>query len=251
MAHRALNPGRVAPEVAPDIRALMSTPEEIAERSGETLRRIAELFPLEEVVKKKDKITGEKMFAEKKVDDEDDEEGQQKVTKDDLTLSNRDEVMEIGTTSPAEDFAKMLTKQPLVTSAQQLEGVILRLLRSTFGKQMYEKICGCLEAYRKACLEKKNPALYNDFMRELKHALENVQKLDLMLDVAGKGLGLISKDEHWASRVTDEEAKRFLMDVEGDEKKASASQEKIEEEEDEDLVRNLLSFLPAARVYAC
>ncbi len=49
--------------------------------------------------------------------------------------------------------------------AQQLEQVILKLLRATFGKQLFDKICGCLEAYREACLECDQPDLYNDFMQ--------------------------------------------------------------------------------------
>ncbi len=52
--------------------------------------------------------------------------------------------------------------------AQQLEQVILRLLQASFGRQLYDKICDCLEAYREVCIECDQPGLYNDFMQVLK-----------------------------------------------------------------------------------
>jgi hypothetical protein len=95
--------------------------------------------------------------------------------------------------------------------AQQLEQVIENLLHVSYGNQMYEKICACLSAYRTACLGKGNPNLYNDFLREFKHALAGVKKQSMLMEVAEKDLGLISKDGHYASTVDGDEAGKFLL----------------------------------------
>ena len=81
----------------------------------------------------------------------------------------------------------------------------------SYGSQMYEKICACLAAYRKACLQKGNPNLYNDFLREFRHLLADAKKQSILLEVAEKEIGMISKDEHYASTVTEEQAKKYLV----------------------------------------
>ena len=90
------------------------------------------------------------------------------------------------------------------------EQVVEDLIRVSYGTQMYSKITACLCAYRSACLAKGNPDLYNDFLREFRHILNGAKKQSLMLEVAEKDLGLISRDEHRASHVGPEEAKQFL-----------------------------------------
>ena len=98
----------------------------------------------------------------------------------------------------------------LISVAQELEQVITNLIRGTFGGQVYDKVCACLAAYRKACLLRNNPNLYNDFAREFKHLLSKSKKEQLWLDVVEKNLGLVSRDEHRDSRVEEEEAKKFF-----------------------------------------
>ena len=66
LAYRAMNPGLQIPEVAEHIRALMTPPEEIAEKAKKALKDINRLFPREEIVKKKEKVTGDSMFAKKR-----------------------------------------------------------------------------------------------------------------------------------------------------------------------------------------
>ena len=76
---------------------------------------------------------------------------------------------------------------------------------------MHAKIAACLAAYRSACLERGNPALYNDFLREFKFVLGGeAKKQSLMLEVAERDLGLITRDEHRDSRVGPDEAKQYL-----------------------------------------
>ena len=109
-------------------------------------------------------------------DDEDDGAGDAKksLTSDDLSLTDRAAVTQVGTTTPVEDFNALIAdNQPFASVAQQLESVILKLLRASFGSSTYEKICDCLEVYRSCCLvTKKQPNLYNDFLQELKMILK-------------------------------------------------------------------------------
>lgn len=94
--------------------------------------------------------------------------------------------------------------------AQQLEQVILKLVQTSFGKQMFDKVCDCLLAYREACIARSNPNLYNDYLRELKFTLNSLKKPDLILDIAAKNVGLITKTEHPQSKDTDQDAEEFL-----------------------------------------
>lgn len=66
LAHRAIKPGQVLPEVAPELKALMNPPEEVLAKSEEILKKIDSIFPRQEVGVKKEKVTAEKMFADKK-----------------------------------------------------------------------------------------------------------------------------------------------------------------------------------------
>ncbi len=66
LAHRAIKPGHVLPEVAPDLKALMSPPEEVLAKAKEILKKIDGIFPRQEIGAKKEKVTAEKMFADKK-----------------------------------------------------------------------------------------------------------------------------------------------------------------------------------------
>ena len=50
--------------------------------------------------------------------------------------------------------------------------MILKLLKGSFGTQLYDKICSCLSAYRSAAMDKEKPEYFNDFMHELKYQME-------------------------------------------------------------------------------
>ena len=65
LAHRALRPGQVLPDVSPDVLSLMRPPADLSRRAESELERLATLFPLEEVEKKKEKVTGDKMFGKR------------------------------------------------------------------------------------------------------------------------------------------------------------------------------------------
>ena len=134
------------------------------------LERVKQLFPTELLQAKKEKRTGETVFGGDEKDDEDDvEPRKKKIKSDDLELSTST-VTEVGSTSPVEDFHYLLTHRvttgmSLDSVGQQMEGVISRLMASSFGTDMNTKILASLVAYRAACVEENRPGLYNDYIR--------------------------------------------------------------------------------------
>lgn len=65
MCHRALKPGHILPEVSEDVKRLMQPPESVRQAAARILEKIDRLFKREELVAKKEKVTGEQFFAEK------------------------------------------------------------------------------------------------------------------------------------------------------------------------------------------
>ncbi len=119
--------------------------------------------------------------------------------------------------------------------AQQLERVIMKLLRAPFAQMTTDKILSCLRAYRAACIERMNPHLYNDFIREFKYTLPSLKKEAMLVDVAEAKLGLVSKEEHRESKVDDDEAKAFLLPEE-DTAAGEAQKDDDKTDDDEDMV---------------
>lgn len=118
-----------------------------------------------------------------------------------------------------------------IAVAQQLEMVVEKLVQSSFGKQLFAKVCSCLKAYRQACLEKNNAALYNDFLYALKHSLSQLKKTDLLLDIGAADIGLITMVENMESKATQKEAEQFFV-VETEPEVLSRGEEKSEDDED-------------------
>ncbi len=144
--------------------------------------------------------------------DDEDKDDSKRARSDDLALPGGGAgasaaIAEVGTTTPADDFRALLRDgTPLVTGtkmipkvvskrliaffyrftvAQQLEQVVLRMLNTSFGRQLFDKICSCLEAYREVCIECDNPELYNDFMQVGKSVKHFYARVTLVLLTSG------------------------------------------------------------------
>ena len=188
LTSRALNPtrGRSLPSVDHRIQQIMKPPNNLDIASRVPLADIAQLFKLETVIKKKEKQTGNEAFgnvdkrsAEPNVGDGDVGEASKrlKLTQDSLDLALTNDSLgtnttEVGTTTPVQDFEKLLQAGfHINTVTIQMEKVILKLLKVSFGDQMSDKVISCLESYRQACIDMRSPTVYNKFMRELKIVL--------------------------------------------------------------------------------
>lgn len=109
LTYRALNPGRILPEMGEHTKSIMAQPECIAKAAEKPLKAISELFKLEVVMAKKKKATGESVFGEsKKRGSDSQEDAGAKRAKDDLSLSSSVSVTNVGTTTPVEDFKQLI-----------------------------------------------------------------------------------------------------------------------------------------------
>ena len=252
LTSRALNPakGRLLPKVDERIKEIMEAPESINTAASKSLSEIKKLFKLETVEVKKEKKTGDKMF--KSIETKDSESSQLddngvvtkrlKLSQDSIDLSLNDSsgnnVTEVGTTTPVQDFERLLQLGfHINTVAIQMEKVILNLIKASFANQMNEKVIACLQCYRQACVEMKSPTVYNKFIRELKDDfLLNTNKRETMwADIVRNNIGLIDKTDCSISSISPEESKAFLAEKEVETSEAS----EIFPSDDEDLLDDL------------
>eukprot|EP00096_Caligus_rogercresseyi_P006682 TRINITY_DN2339_c0_g1_i3.p1 TRINITY_DN2339_c0_g1~~TRINITY_DN2339_c0_g1_i3.p1 ORF type:complete len:692 (+),score=194.79 TRINITY_DN2339_c0_g1_i3:80-2155(+) len=206
LTHRALNPGRLLPNVDCFIKKLYTTSEAVAQNTKDTLVAMNKVFPLEEI-----KDTKNKKRKTNEPGSEDDAAKKSKKTSDEGPVTR------ISRETPASDFNKLLEQgMSFDEASQNLESTITDLLRGNNEGNDVGILVSCLKAYREACLIKSRPLKYNDFLREFKLAMQRsgVEWSDeLWLEVAEKSLGLISKFEHGKSGVLTREADDFLTSL--------------------------------------
>ena len=237
LTSRALNPakGRSLPKVDERIKEILEGHEIIRKASTLPLSNISNLFKLETVVTKKEKQTGNTAFKNPdqvllqpgiSLDDKEGAIKRMKLDTNSIDLSLNDSlgshVTEVGTTTPVEDFEKLLQAGfQISTLSLQMERVILNLIKASFGIQFSEKLISCLVAYRQACIEMKSPTVYNKFVREIKSdLLYGVNKKEaIWKQIILRNIGLIDKTVcDVATDVTPEESKSFLS-IENSEEK--------------------------------
>jgi len=83
----------------------MDQTEHLKVASVEPLKKISNLFPLQEIILRPEKRTGEKFFVTKKSDIPID---QKTLQVEDLNLTNAGRVTSVGTTNPVEDFNNLI-----------------------------------------------------------------------------------------------------------------------------------------------
>ncbi len=112
LTHRALNPGKVLPEPVSHVNGIMEQPKKFAEKAKPALEKIKNLFKLEVVQTKKEKQTGAETFgvdsSKRSMGDSQEASTSKRLKADDLDLAASDSVTEVGTTTPVEDFKKLV-----------------------------------------------------------------------------------------------------------------------------------------------
>ncbi|TRY72363.1 hypothetical protein TCAL_01009 [Tigriopus californicus] len=107
LTHRVTQPGKILPDVPARIKEFMKPPPELAQKVDTLVKRLRELFPCEEIDRKKEKITGDEMFVDKSKGDVTNA-SEEAPTTNDLSISHGSVLVEVGTTTPVEDFQKLL-----------------------------------------------------------------------------------------------------------------------------------------------
>ena len=263
LTSRALNPtkGRSVPSVDLRIQEIMEPPKTLANNSNKTLNDLGKLFKLETIIKKKEKQTGDTAFGnmdkrpveplgKRDVTSNCEEEERNKRLKlnensIDLALNSDSlvgKVTEVGTTTPVNDFEKLLQGGfHINTVSIQMENVILVLLKTSFGDQMTEKIISCLVSYRQACIELNSPTVYNKFIRLLKTVLldSSNKREKIWQRIIHLKIGLIDRNICDAAQdVSAEESKAFLS-TNTSNIPTNNERDEIEREDAEDLLDDL------------
>jgi len=237
LTYRALHPGRLLPDPDESNPSLsMTQPKQLESKAEQSLSKIKDLFKLELLISKKNKITGDEVFGEdanekkrkhENGDQNEDETEAKKNRQIDVTLADPVPTIDtIGTVTPVEDF-KMLLEGGIQFDAVvvKMEKVIIKLLSDSLGDQFDEKIKNCIKVFRKASLERKNSGHFNNFISELKPTLSSQKKFSLWQKLVDEKMTLISVSEDTGSTFTSGDVLDFNM--------TEKTSEAIEEDDDD------------------
>ncbi|XP_065527613.1 X-ray repair cross-complementing protein 5 isoform X2 [Lathamus discolor] len=213
LQHKAFHPNEPLPPIEEHLLEMLEMPGVVKERCQGPLEKVKSLFPLKEVVKKKDKKTAQDIFKDNSEDGPnpkkpriEDEEGSFSIMK--LAEGN---VTSVGSVNPAEDF-RILVRQKnadFKDVSQQLINRISQFLENK-GSQYYMKGINCIRVFREEAVKLSKVQCFNDFLQALKSKVEDKALADFWEIMMQDRISLITKDEAKESSVTSEEAEKFL-----------------------------------------
>ncbi|XP_071503293.1 X-ray repair cross-complementing protein 5-like [Diadema antillarum] len=240
LMHRALNPDDPLPDIQEAIASYLQLPRAVAVRCEPQVEKVKGLFKLEKV-KAKENVTGDTLW--KAGDQTNGEPASKKARMDDdandgdLTLAGmtKGAVTEVGTVDPCGDFRAMISQKDedrFKEAAKQMGERVLELVRKSFGAQLYSKALECLRVYREEAIKLSEPETFNDYIRKLKEELKELQKTDFWQDVTKDNVTLIDSSESSDSKVTREEAEKFIQEEEVPMEEEPAAAEPEEDADD-------------------
>ncbi|XP_053692028.1 X-ray repair cross-complementing protein 5-like [Sabethes cyaneus] len=210
VAHRALYPNTPLPTMDQELKSLVDVPPKIRERSKEILEEVRNLFPLKE---KKINVRTKWLQRASKINIQSDaiasSSSQQNQITDEEELDDQRILVEVGTVSPAEDFALLLKRgEKFATVCVQIQNVITDLVFKSMTIP-HEKVAMAIMMYREEA-KLLGPYRYNDWIGEFKKSLLARNKQEFWEQVVVKErFGLISSEESEMSTVSAEEVEKF------------------------------------------
>lgn len=231
MANRALNPKDPVLAADKDLLEMLNVPLQIQRQAKEHVDKVKELFKLEAVKKSSKTSLFEKLqkisLNNASIATDADAEAHQSI-----------DLIEIGTVTPAEDFAELLNRgEPFTTLANQLKIVINSIVTKSVVVPE-EKVAMAILVYREQA-KLKSTTNYNEWIKEFKASLLQRGKSNLWEKlIQYEQLGLITAKESELSAVTDEQATEFYK-LNGQDGNGNNSNG----EDDEDDVENLFDDL--------
>lgn len=219
--HRALNPDQALPEVEANLATMVRPSEPMLAHCSGQLQRVKDSFPLAKVVKKA-KDQGEAAAVWKQTSDLDlDAEappakkprmGEEEADFSMASLA-RGEVTEVGTLDPVSDYRTLIGRKDIDNfddASKQLQQVVLKLVKESFGDTYYGKAMDCVKALREEAVRHSETEMFNSFLRELKNDLIGTRYSPFWDKVVSEEVTLISSSECSDSSVTQDEAKQFI-----------------------------------------
>lgn len=219
---RALHPLQPVPIVDKDLLEMLDAPKALKEAAAPHLANIKKLFPLEKVSKaaidqlyhklKTIPSTGTTANGDCSVNNS-------KGPVAPIDAKDESNLVEVGTVTPAEDFAELLRRgEKFATLCLQIQNVIGDLVFKTVVVQM-EKCAMAIMMYREEA-RVLGAFRYNEWILEFKQMLLTRKKLNVWENIIVKErFGLISAEESETSTVSEAEVAEFYANI-GD---ASAS----------------------------
>ncbi|EDV20349.1 uncharacterized protein TRIADDRAFT_61074 [Trichoplax adhaerens] len=261
--HRALNPDDALPRPDPVITRYLSPSQDVTATCASHFQKIKDSFGIVHVQKKKkrDDGTAASIFKDNidlalELDTSSKRAKDSNSTADvDFSISSlsKENVTEVGTVQPVQDFKAMINQKdedrfeegtdyrpnwyPMNTLAcKQMKSRIWQLVMDSIGSQLFPKAMDCLKALREECVRLGEPAVFNQFLQDMKDKLSNAFGRDFWLLVVEGEITLISVQESSESDVTVADAKSFLKST--DTKVEDNTKETTEEDADDLVVGN-------------
>lgn len=235
--YKAVHPDAPIPPPDPSIIAPFTPDPNVFGNASEELRRFKELFPTERN-KALEKALSEKAFWSGLIDDDtrdinldsymkrdgsEDEEVLPDSKKprqiESAELELYTSVSEVGSVTPASDFAQMLKRRDgdyVLIAMKQLCDRTLRFVEDSLGSQYYEKAAGCVRALREGCVQEDEPKVFNDFLGSLRSAYEYGSRSEFWSIIVSNKLNPISNEESLYSNVSKAQSDHYFDELKND-----------------------------------
>ncbi|XP_011356938.1 X-ray repair cross-complementing protein 5 isoform X2 [Pteropus vampyrus] len=213
LLHRALHPQEPLPPIQQHILNMLDTPTEVTAKCQIPLSKIKTLFPLTEVIKKKDQVTAQDIFHDNHEEGPTSKKFKTEEGEAHFSISNLADsgVTKVGSVNPAENF-RVLVRQKNATFEEVSHQLInhIEQFLDTNEIPYFMKTMDCIKAFREEAIQFSEEQRFNNFLKALREKVEIKQLNHFWEIVVQDGITLITKDEASGSSVTDEEAKKFL-----------------------------------------
>ncbi|XP_036988189.2 X-ray repair cross-complementing protein 5 [Artibeus jamaicensis] len=224
LLHRALHPQEHLPPVQQHVLNMLDPPTEVTAKCQIPLSKIKALFPLTEVIKRKNQLTAQDIFQDNHEEGSNSKKFKTEEGGAHFSFSNlaKVSITKVGSVSPAEDF-RVLVRQ----KSASFEEVSLQLINhieqflDTNETPYFMKSMDCIRAFREEAIQFSEYQCFNNFLKALREKVE--KRLSHFWEIIIQdGITLITKDEASGSSVTAEEAKKFLAPKENQNEDAAA-----------------------------
>ncbi|XP_045709630.1 X-ray repair cross-complementing protein 5 [Phyllostomus hastatus] len=225
LLHRALHPQEHLPPIQQHVLNMLDPPTEVTAKCQIPLSKVKALFPLTEVVKKKNQLTAQDIFQDNHEEGSNPKKLKTEEGGGHFSLSSLAEVSvtKVGSVSPAEDF-RVLVRQKRASfeeASLQLINHIEQFL-GTNETPYFMKSMDCIRAFREEAIQFSEYQCFNNFLKALREKVEK-QLNHFWEIIIQDGITLITKDEASGSSVTAEEAKKFLAPTENQNEEDTAA----------------------------
>ncbi|XP_061060802.1 X-ray repair cross-complementing protein 5 [Eubalaena glacialis] len=225
LLHRALHPQEPLPPIQQHVLDMLDPPTEVTAKCQVPVSKIKTLFPLTEVLKKKDQVTAQDIFQDNHEEGPTSKKLKTEGEEAHFSISSLAEgsVTRVGSVNPAENF-RVLVRQKKTSfeeASHQLINHIEQFL-DTNETLYFMKSMDCIRVFREEAIQFSEEQHFNSFLKALREKVEVKQLNHFWEIVVQDGITLITKDEASGSSVTAEEAKKFLAPKENPDEDTAA-----------------------------